>query len=101
MMIHGASKYHLARESLTSCTVSAFLVKVPLSFPQHRILGALGRAPFLRDAASTHPWIGYRAPGPGRVRVWLNVYSPTRRSLPVSSKAIKRAIIVSEGAALA
>jgi hypothetical protein len=43
----------------------------------------------------------YHAPGPGKVRVWLKVYSPRRRSPPASSILTRRAIIVSEEAAFA
>ena len=44
---------------------------------------------------------GYQAPGPGRERVWLNVYSPSRRSPPASPGVTRRTIIVFVGAALA
>src|SRR5579863_358586 len=40
----------------------------------------------------------YQAPGPGNERVWLNVYSPSRRSPPASSKVTRRAIILFVGA---
>ena len=40
-------------------------------------------------------------PGPGIERVWLNVYSPSRRSPPASSKVTKRAIILFVGIAFA
>jgi hypothetical protein len=43
----------------------------------------------------------YQAAGPGMVRVWTKVYSPISRSSPEPSVASKRAIITSDGAALA
>jgi hypothetical protein len=44
---------------------------------------------------------GCHAPGPGKERVWLKVYSPSRRSTPVSSKVTRRAITLCVGAAFA
>ena len=41
------------------------------------------------------------AAGPGMVRVWMNVYSPRGRSAPASPTETRRAIMTSEGAALA
>ena len=56
---------------------------------------------FLTGRRVVPAYPGCQAPGLGRVRVWLNVYSPSTRSLPALSKVTRRAIIVSEGAAFA
>ena len=58
-------------------------------------------------AVGLDQWLGgfYRegshspAPSPGRVRVWLNVYSPRSRSPAAASTATRRTTIVKVGAA--
>jgi hypothetical protein len=58
----------------------------------------------VRPNGGWDPHVGrkpYLSPGPGNDRLWLNVYSPSRRSRPASSRATRRAIILFEGAAFA
>lgn len=43
----------------------------------------------------------YQAPVPGKERVWLNVYSPSTRSLPALLKVTRRAINLPVGMAFA